>query len=90
MCVYIYIYIYIYGSPAVGFHDFNLRNFSLRVSNPNKFFVDVFFDTMSDFNVPGSRATKHGEISEIDRRGDLNGVQKGSAPARERRFMSGS
>ena len=26
-----------------------------------------FFDTMSDFNVPGSRPKKHDEISEIDR-----------------------
>ena len=29
-----------------------------------------FFDTMSDFNVPGSRPKKHDEISEIDRRDD--------------------
>ena len=27
----------------------------------------MFFDTMSDFNVPGSRPKKHNEISEIDR-----------------------
>ena len=27
----------------------------------------IFFDTMSDFNVPGSRPKKHYEISEIDR-----------------------
>ena len=40
---------------TVGFHNFNLRIFNLRVSNPNKLIVDVFFDTMSDFNVPGSR-----------------------------------
>ena len=36
-------------------HNFNLRIFNSRVSNPNKCIVDVFFDTMSDFNVPGSR-----------------------------------
>ena len=54
---------------TVGFHDFNLRIFNMRVSNPNKLIVDVFFDTMSDFNVPGSRPKKHDEISEIDRRG---------------------
>ena len=41
-----------------GFHNFNLRIFNLRVSNPNKFIVDVFFDTMSDFNVPESRPKK--------------------------------
>ena len=45
-------------SSAVGFHNFNLRTFNLRVSNPSKFIVDVFFDTMSDFNVPGSRPKK--------------------------------
>ena len=28
---------------TVGFHNFNLRIFNLRVSNPNKFIVDVFF-----------------------------------------------
>ena len=27
---------------AVGFHNFNLRIFNLRVSNPNKWIVDVF------------------------------------------------
>ena len=36
-----------------------LRIFNLRVSNPNKLIVDVFFDTMSDFNVPGSRPNKN-------------------------------
>ena len=44
--------------PTVGSHNFNLRIFNLRVSNPNKLIVDVFFDTMSDFNVPGSRPKK--------------------------------
>ena len=43
---------------TVGFHNFNLRNFKLRVSNPNKLIVDVFVDTMSDFDVPGSRPKK--------------------------------
>ena len=27
---------------TVGFHNFNLRTFNLRVSNPNKLIVDVF------------------------------------------------
>ena len=68
--MYTYIYIYIYScmcmysciylntSSTVGFHNFNLRIFNLRVSNPNKLIVDVSFDTMSDFNVPGSRSKK--------------------------------
>ena len=43
---------------TVGFHNFNLRNFNLRVSNPNKLIVGVFCDTMSDFNVPGSQPKK--------------------------------
>ena len=43
---------------TVGFHNFNLRIFNLRVSNPNKLIVDVFVDAMSDFNVPGSRPKK--------------------------------
>ena len=46
------------SSSTVGFHNFNLRNFNLRVSNTNKLIVDVFVDTMSDFNVPGSRPRK--------------------------------
>ena len=54
------------GAPTVGFHNLNLRIFNLRVSNPNKIIVDVFVDTMSDFNVPGSRPKKHDETSEID------------------------
>ena len=43
------------GRLKVGFNNLNLRIFNLRVSNPNKLILDVFFDTMSDFNVPGSR-----------------------------------
>ena len=48
------------GHPrfTVGFHNFNLRIFNLRISNPNKLIVYVFVDTMSDFNVPGSRPPK--------------------------------
>ena len=41
------LYIYIYREreslqDTVGFHNFNLRIFNLRVSNPNKLIVDVF------------------------------------------------
>ena len=43
---------------TVGFHNFNLRIFNSRVSNPNNLIVDVFVDTMSDFNVPGFRPKK--------------------------------
>ena len=43
---------------AVCFHNFTLLIFNLRVSNPNTLIVDVFFDTMLDFNVPGSRPKK--------------------------------
>ena len=48
-----------HGGSAVGFHNFNLIIFNLRVSNPNKSIVDVFVDAMSDFNVPGSRPNKN-------------------------------
>ena len=51
----IIIVMIISDAAAVGFHNFNLRIFNLRVSNPNKLIVGVFVDTMSDFNVPGSR-----------------------------------
>ena len=51
VCMYIYIYIYIHKqtnkqtnkqTSTVGFHNFNLQTFNLRVSNPNKLMVDVF------------------------------------------------
>ena len=46
-------------NPTVGFHHFNLRIFNLRISNPNKLRnCGCFFDTKSDFNVPGSRPKK--------------------------------
>ena len=71
MCAYIYIYIYIHARIhiyiyiyTVGLHNFNLRIFNFRVSNPNKLIVDVFFDTMSDFNVPGFRPQKQTLIFE--------------------------
>ena len=53
---------------TVGFHNFNLRFFDLRVSHPIKLIVDVFVDTMSDFNVPGSRPNKNTmKFRKIDR-----------------------
>ena len=35
-------YVHNKGGPTVGFHNFNLRIFNLRVSKPNKLIVDVF------------------------------------------------
>ena len=56
-------------SPAntVGFHNFNLRIFNLRVSNPNKLIVDVFLTRCRISICQGLGPKKHYEISEIDR-----------------------
>ena len=59
----IYIYIYIY---TVGFHNFNLRIFNLRVSNLNKLIVDVLTRCRISM-CQGLGPKKHNEISEIDR-----------------------
>ena len=39
---------------TVGFHNFNLRIFNLSLKS-EQINCGCFFDTMSDFNVPGSR-----------------------------------
>ena len=52
---------------TVGFHNFNLRNFNLRVSNPNKVIVDVFLTRCRISMCQGLGPKKHYEISEIDR-----------------------
>ena len=52
---------------TVGFHNFNLRIFSLRVSNPNKLIVDVFLTRCRISMCQGLGPKKHDEISEIDR-----------------------
>ena len=62
--LYIYIYIYI---GTVGFHNFNLRIFNLRVSDPNKLIVDVFLTRCRISMCQGLGPKKHDEISEIDR-----------------------
>ena len=83
MCLHIYIYIYIYiysplvsllprflatgSADAVGFHNFNLRIFNLRVSNPNKLIVDVFLTRCRISMCQGLGPKNHDEISEIDR-----------------------
>ena len=50
----------------VGFHNFNLRIFNLRVSNPSKFIVDVFLTRCRISMCQGLGPKKHDEISEID------------------------
>ena len=52
---------------TVGFHNFNLRIFNLRVSNPNKLIVDVFLTRCRTSMCQGLGPKKHDEISEIDR-----------------------
>ena len=52
---------------TVGFHNFNLRIFNLRVSNPNKLIVDVFLTRCRISMCQGLGPKKHDEISEIDR-----------------------
>ena len=52
---------------AVGFHNFNLRIFNLRVSSPNKLMVDVFLTRCRISMCQGLGPKKHDEISEIDR-----------------------
>ena len=55
------------GIATVGFHNFNLQFFNLRVSNPNKFMVDVFLTRCRISMCQGLGPKKHYEISEIDR-----------------------
>ena len=52
---------------TVGFHNFNLRIFNLRVSNPSKFIVDVFLTRCRISMCQGLVPKEHDEISEIDR-----------------------
>ena len=49
------------------FHNFNLRIFNLRVSNPNELIVDVVLTRFRISICQGLGPTKHDEISEIDR-----------------------
>ena len=53
---------------TVGFHNFNLRIFNLRVSNPNRLIVDVCLTRCRISMCQGLGTKKHDEISEIDRR----------------------
>ena len=54
------------GASTVGFHNFNLRIFNLRVSNPNKLIVDVFLTRCRISMCQGLGPKKHDEILEID------------------------
>ena len=70
VCMYIYIYIYYAspstrggllaeaevddGAPTVGF-QFQSSNFQFESLKSGQFHCGCSFDTMSDFNVPGSR-----------------------------------
>ena len=52
---------------TVGFHNFNLRIFNLRVSNPNKLIVDALLMRCRISMCQGLGPKKHDEVSEIDR-----------------------
>ena len=52
---------------TVGFHNFNLRIFNLRVSNPDKLIVDVLLTRCRISMCQGLGPNKHDEISEIDK-----------------------
>ena len=52
---------------TVGFHNFNLRIFNLRVSNPNKLILDICLTRCRISMCQGLGPKKHDEISEVDR-----------------------
>ena len=56
-CVFVFVNLF-HARDTPSFHNFNFRIFNLRIPNPNKLIVNVFFDTMSDFNVPKFRPKK--------------------------------
>ena len=68
---------------TVGFHNFNLRIFNLRVSNPNKLIVDVFLTRCRISMCQGLGPNEHDEISEIDRTTSPNSrtAARGTPPA---------
>ena len=53
------------GGLRSVFHNFNLRIFNLRVSNPDKFIVDVFLTRCGISMCQSLGPKKHDEISEI-------------------------
>ena len=62
------------GWITVGFHNFNLRIFNLRISNPNKLIVHVCLTRCRISKCQGLGPTKHYEITEIDR--NLHSIQQ--------------
>ena len=73
------------GGRTVGFHNFNLRIFNLRVSNQNKLIVDVFLTRCRISLFQGLGPKKHDDILKTDRsrRGRLSWrVGDGSGLAR--------
>ena len=73
--IYIYIHYYYYHCYYYHYHDyhygrfpsFQSSNFQFESFKSEQIDCGCLFDTMSDFNVPGSRP-KRNEISEIDRK----------------------
>ena len=60
---------------TVGFHNFNLRIFNLRVSNQNKLIVDDLLTRCRISMCQGLGPKKHDEISEIDRTLRMDGTR---------------
>ena len=58
---------FVWSQYTVGFHNFNLRIFNLRVSNPNKLIVDAFLTRCRISMCQGLGPKNHDDISEIDR-----------------------
>ena len=61
-----------YYSCTVGFHNFNLLIFNLRVSNPSEIIVVVFLTRCRISMCQRLGQKKHDEISEIDRMWSAN------------------
>ena len=76
-------------SPTVGFHKSQSSNFQFESLKSEQINCGCFFDTMSDFNVPGSRPQKHDEISEIDRYHPLTSRPRALPGSGRRRVRGG-
>ena len=71
---------------TVGFHNFNLRIFNLRVSNPSKLTVDVLLTRCRISMCQGLGPKKHYKISGIDR---MRGKQSSTLDRRSWRACPG-
>ena len=58
MCIYIYICTYTCSHIIQSVSIISIFEFSIRESQSEQIDCGCFFDTMSDFNVPGSRPKK--------------------------------